>query len=274
MQQWAWQQLHNLLFLTVPAWQDNGAKAVFTTRRGGSSSGAYCSLNLGLHVGDDRQPVLANRRRLVNLFGFSLEQMVSCQQVHGNAVGVVQKGDSGKGALSDEEALKGWDAMVTAEPGLVLTTFYADCIPLFFFDPEEMVIGIAHSGWKGTYLRIAEQTVQAMVGVMGCNPAQIEVFIGPGVGPCCYQIQAELADKVKDSFADFNDIIYEDKEGYFWDLKTTNEQILISTGILESNIIKCPLCTSCDEKHFFSYRRDQGITGRMGAAIALTSECT
>lgn len=269
MQRWTWEQLHGLAFLTVPSWQARGVQVVFTTRQGGCSADPYQSLNLGLHVGDDAERVIINRQRLLNLFGRGLDQMVSCQQVHGDSVGVVEKKDRGMGALSDGTAIKGWDAMVTAEPDLVLTTFYADCIPLFFFDPFKRVIAVAHSGWKGTYLRIAEKTVLAMVDKMGCNPAQIEAFIGPGIRPCCYRIQPDLADKVRDGFNDFSDIIYEDEQGCSWDLKATNEQILIATGLFKENIISCPLCTACAKEHFFSYRRDQGITGRMGAAIAL-----
>lgn len=269
MKSWTWEQLHGLPVLTVPSWQEKGAKVYFTSRKGGSSTGPYDSLNLGLHVGDDPERVICNRRRLLALFGQELEQMVSCAQIHGNRVGVVERNDAGKGAVSDHTAIKGWDGMATAEPGLVLATFYADCIPLFFFDPCQRVVAVAHSGWQGTYLRIAQKTTRLMVDKMGCKLDHIQVFIGPGIGSCCYRIQTDLADKVKDGFADFNDIIYGDKQGCFWNLKATNMQILTAAGVPKENIIECPLCTSCASEHFFSYRRDQGITGRMGAAIAL-----
>lgn len=269
MNRWTWQQLHGLEYITVPSWQDKGLQIAFSTRWGGSSSPPYQSLNLGLHVGDDPEKVLQNRRLFVQLFGLGLDAMVSCQQIHGNQVGIVTRQHRGKGAYSDHTAIAGWDGMITNQNDLILTTFYADCIPLFFFDPIKRVIAIAHSGWKGTYLMIAEKTVQAMVKDMGCLPADIQVFIGPGIGACCYRIQPDLVQKVRGRFRDFSDIIYEDEQGYTWDLKATNEQILMMTGIPGDNIITCPLCTSCNPERFFSYRREEGLTGRMGAAIAL-----
>lgn len=269
MNRWICQQLHGLEYITVPSWQDNGLQIVFTTRQGGTSGPPYQSLNLGLHVGDDPEKVLQNRRLFMQLFGLGLEEMVSCQQIHGNEVGIVTREDRGKGAYSDQTALAGWDGMITNQADLVLTTFYADCIPLFFFDPVKRVIAIAHSGWKGTYLMIAEKTVQAMVKNMGCSLPDIQVFIGPGIGACCYRVQPDLVQKVTSRFHDFSDIIYEDEQGYTWDLKATNEQLLMHIGIPGDNIITCPLCTACHPEHFFSYRREHGRTGRMGAAIAL-----
>lgn len=269
MNRWTWQQLHDLEYVTVPSWQEQGAQMVFTARGGGGSRPPYHSLNLGLHVGDVDEVVLENRRRMMKIFEAGLEDMVSCQQVHGNAVGVVKAEQRGQGAMSDQTSITGLDGMITDQPGLILATFYADCIPLLFFDPARQVVATAHSGWKGTYLRIAEKTVAAMVKKMGSCLENIQVFVGPGIGACCYRIQSELLYKVIDGFSDFSDIIYEDEVGYTWDLKATNEQILMGAGIPADNIITCPLCTACDAGRFFSYRRDGGVTGRMGAAIAL-----
>jgi hypothetical protein len=269
MNRWTWQQVHDLEYLTVPAWQERGAKAVFTARSGGCSNSPYNSLNLGLHVGDDAEKVLHNRRRLAEIFAAEPGDLVSCQQVHGNQVGIVTEAHRGRGAFSDQDSISAWDGMITAQPGLVLATFYADCIPLLFFDPIRQVVATAHSGWKGTYMRIAAQTVTVMTKNLGCSPADIQVWLGPGIGACCYRIQADLLDKVRDGFHDFSDIIYEDEQGCTWDLKATNAQILMEAGIPGDNIITCPLCTACDAGRFFSYRRDGGTTGRMGAAIAL-----
>jgi hypothetical protein len=269
MNRWTWQQLHGLEYITVPSWQEKGAQVVFTARTGGLSSQPCHSLNLALHVGDDPEKVVHNRQLLMQLFGLGLEDMVSCQQIHGSEVGIVSRKDRSSGAYSDQTALCGWDGMITDQTDLALATFYADCIPLFFFDPARRVIAVSHSGWKGTYLQIAAKTVQAMVKTMGSVPGDIQAFIGPGIGACCYRVQPDLVQKVKDRFRDFSDIIYEDEHGYTWDLKATNEQILMLAGIPWDNIITCPLCTACYPERFFSYRRDQGQTGRMGAAIAL-----
>lgn len=270
MPQWTYEETSGLKVITVPSWQREGAKVVFTTRTGGVSQPPYQSLNLGFHVGDRADLVHENRRRMMELFAGGLDRMTTCQQVHGDVVTRVEEHHRGLGAETDQTALAGSDAMMTAVPGLILATFYADCIPVFFFDPVQKVVAIAHSGWKGTMARIAVKTLQAMEIAYHARPADMQVFIGPGVGRCCYPIQPDLVQKVKAEFDDISDIIDEDEHGYTWDLKETNRLMLEQAGVLPHQIIRCPLCTSCEPDLFFSYRRDRGITGRMGAAISLS----
>lgn len=269
MPQWTCEETGGLRVITIPSWESAGARLVFTTRTGGVSQPPYESLNLGLHVDDERNLVLENRSRMMRLFDAGLDQMVSCQQVHGNAVTRVYAHHRGLGAESDQTAIPGSDAMITAIRGVVLSTFYADCIPVFFFDPAHQVVAIAHSGWKGTMARIAVKTLQAMQIEYHSRPADMQVFIGPGIGRCCYQIQPELVQKVEAEFGHISDIIDGDEHGYTWDLKATNRCMLEEAGVLSKRIILCSLCTGCEEDLFFSYRRDQGVTGRMGAAISL-----
>lgn len=269
MAQWTCEESGGLRFITIPAWESAGARLVFTTRTGGVSQPPYQSLNLGLHVGDQSDLVLENRHRIMRFFDAGLEQMVSCQQVHGSAVTRVYDHHRGLGAESDQTAIAGSDALITALPGVVLATFYADCIPVFFFDPVHQAVAIAHSGWKGTMARIAVKTLQAMQLEYHSRPGDMQVFIGPGIGRCCYQIQPELVQKVEAEFGDISDIIDGDEHGYTWDLKATNQRMLEEAGVLSNRIVLCPLCTGCEADLFFSYRRDRGVTGRMGAAISL-----
>ncbi len=269
MQEWKWNQQGELRYIQIPHWKNQGAQAIFTSREGGVSTECYTSLNMGLHVGDDPAAVQTNRHRYASLFGQDVSTMVCCEQIHGNQVIRIDQSHAGSGAMELDSVLKGYDAMVTNQPGMLLTAYFADCIPLYFFDPQQKVIALAHSGWKGTMGRIAVKTLQAMLGHYGSRPGDIQVFIGPGIGPCCFQIQPDLLKKVNAEFLGFDGIIIMNKDGCFWDLPATNHQMLIASGVQEHNIIRCSLCTSCCTDVFYSYRREKGNTGRMAAGLAL-----
>lgn len=257
-------------YICVPEWSANGVTSAFTTRFGGLGSVPYESLNLGLHVGDDEKTVTANRSLVANDLGFDLHDMVCAEQVHGNRVAVVGDKDRGRGTLQYCDALSGFDAMVTNCPGIFLTEFYADCIPLYFFDPVRRAVGLAHSGWKGTVLGIAAATLNTMRELYESDASDIEVFIGPGVGPECYIIDDRRKAEVERVFTFAEQIIYPiDKQGYKWDLHTTNHLLLRELGIRENHILTCQLCTSCHQDLFFSYRADGGTTGRMAAILGL-----
>jgi len=269
MNNWKWENKAEIQFITMPDWRELGVDIAFSTRHGGTSDIPFNSLNLGLHVGDKRENVLENRQRYLQTFNGDLNNIVCCEQVHGNRVAVVDKRYSGRGAFEYSTALKGFDAMVCNTPGLFLASFYADCLPIYFFDPVKMVIAIAHSGWKGTMGRIASKTTKKMGMEFGSLPENIRVFIGPGIGKCCFEIQPELVAKVTNEFAHIDDIIKKDENGYAWNLQTTNRQILMQCGIKPENITICDICTSCNTGIFYSYRRENGNTGRMGALIVL-----
>jgi hypothetical protein len=195
--------------------------------------------------------------------------MVCCEQVHGNSVVVVGKKEQGRGALDYKTSLPGYDAMVCRTPGIMLTTFYADCIPIYLFDPDHRVVAIAHSGWKGTMGRIAVHTLRVMQKEFGCSPNNTEVFIGPGIGSCCFIIGGDLVKQVKKEFCGLEGILNYKLNKYTWDLPLTNRRMLEEEGVRPENIIDCRLCTSCNQEVFFSYRREEGKTGRMAAAIGL-----
>lgn len=263
-----WKRKDDLLYISIPAWEEKGVCAAFSSRQGGKSAVPYDSLNLGLHVGDQHETVLSNRQRFLHALELELDDVVCCQQVHGSQVAVVGDHHRGLGAYTLSTALADYDAMITKSPGLVLMSFYADCIPIFFFDPIKQVIGLAHAGWKGTMAHIAAETVRSMKREFQVDPADIQVFIGPGIDQCCFEIKDDLKAKVQREFTAVHDIIIKDERGYFWDLKATNRKTLLSEGILPQHILSSKLCTRC-EPRFYSYRRDLGNTGRMGAVLAL-----
>jgi len=269
MQDWKWCQNKGIKYITIPEWGTKGVQMAFSTRNRGVSTKPYSSLNLALHVGDNNEDVLENRRRLLNIFDLSIDRMVCCEQVHDTKIAIVSEEDAGKGACDLKSALPKTDGMICNIPGIVLATYYADCFPLFFFDPEKRVIAIAHAGWKGTMGKIAEHTIDSMVKHFNCQRKEIRVFIGPGIQECCFIIQDELAERVFRQFEGFDDIIISNNYGHFWSLANTNRQILINCGISKNNITSCNLCTSCNHNLFYSYRKEKGITGRMCGLITL-----
>ncbi|HZK43226.1 MAG TPA: peptidoglycan editing factor PgeF [Syntrophomonadaceae bacterium] len=269
MNKLVWQNFDGLRYINLPFWSEMGADILFTSRTGGFSEGQFASLNMALHVGDNHNRVIKNRLKVLKAFGSNLESIVCCEQVHGAEVAIINKEHTGLGADNFTTAIKGVDAMVTNISQICLTTFYADCIPIFLFDPIKRVIGIAHSGWKGTVNMIGNKTVQIMQDHYGCDLKEIKVFIGPGIGKCCFEIGEELGVEVKTIFNDLEDIIKVNERGFLWDLPKTNQQALIKYGIKKENIIASNLCTSCNTDEFFSYRQEKGKTGRMAAMIRL-----
>jgi YfiH family protein len=182
----------------------------------------------------------------------------------------VDEKDCGRGMLEYESALPDCDALITDVPNIFLMTFYADCFPIYLFDPERKVIGLAHSGWKGTLAEIGKETVRKMQEIFGSRPGDVRVFIGPGIQACCFEIQEDLRKKVTAKFGDEERFVSSNgKRAIVWDLPAAISYSLRQAGVKESNIVNCGLCSSCLEETFFSYRRDKGFTGRMGAAITL-----
>jgi len=270
MEHWNWVNRSGLQFVSLQEWLREGINVAFSTRTGGVSNGVYESLNMGLHVGDQAGLVLENRRRYLSIFNANLDDMVACQQVHGNEVRRVERIDRGKGARALSEVIMNCDAMITNEPGIYLMTYYADCIPVYFYDPINRAIGMAHSGWKGTMKKIVINTLEAMQKEFNTSVKELQIFIGPGIRSCCFEIQPDLLAKVKAEFSSFHDIINSSKNGFItWDLQETNLQLLVQAGVNPINISTCKLCTACDVDRFYSYRRENGDTGRMGALIGM-----
>ena len=270
MEEWKLYNKNEFEFLSIDSWLQAGVNMAFSTRRGGVSAEPFRSCNLGLHVGDETGQVLANRAIFLQAFQADLGQAVCCQQVHGDKVLRINKSHQGQGAFVFEQSLPDCDAMITNEPDVYLLTFYADCQPIYFFDPVHRAVGIAHSGWKGTMDRIAVKTLETMQQEFASRSDEIFIAIGPGIGSCCFEIASDLAHKVDIAFEGFHDIIYhKESTGIYWDLPETNRQMLIKQGVNPDRISRSKRCTFCHPESFFSYRREQGKTGRMGALIAL-----
>ncbi|MBM7855234.1 YfiH family protein [Desulfohalotomaculum tongense] len=264
----------HLWFYSIPAFTATGLVVHgFTTRMGGVSTGSYASLNLGLHVGDDAAAVLENRRRVCRALGLSFHRLVAAQQVHGGEVCVVASKHQGMGSDSVDQAIANVDALITNVPGIPLSSYYADCVPLFFLDPVNKAVGLAHAGWKGTVQKIGVNTLQRMSSEFGTDPGDLLVGIGPSIGPCCYVVDSRVINKLTAAFSCWNELVKPcGREKWLLDLWETNKRALLEAGVKEKNITVAKMCTSCHSDMFFSHRASGGCTGRMASLIMLKDE--
>lgn len=258
-------------FLRLQDWEQRfpGLVAGFTIRTGGVSEQPYGSFNMGLHVGDDPAHVVANRQRLARQLAFPFEAWTCADQVHGNRVCQVMAGGAGRESL--EDVIAATDGLFTEKEGILLASFYADCVPLFFLDPASGAIGLAHAGWKGTVGRIAEEMVKALEQQYGAKPEQLLVAIGPSIGGCCYEVDERIMQQVRSSAGDWEKCVAPSDNGrYMLDLRMLNTCILREAGVSAAQIASTDWCTSCRTDLFFSHRKEAGragTTGRMASFI-------
>lgn len=240
-----------------------------STRLGGVSSQPFTSLNLGLHTGDEERQVLANRQLFCQSLGVVPDNIVTAEQIHTDKVLVVTKEHIGKGAKKYSEAIKATDALITNVPNIPLMLFFADCVPVLIVDPIQKVIGIAHAGWKGTVANIAQKTVLAMQTQFGTKPEQCLVGIAPSIGPCCYEVDDLVINRLKGQFENWEQSVRQSDDKWYLDLWQANRLQLEQIGVQGQNIIVSKVCTACNKELFFSYRAENGCTGRMGAVLVL-----
>jgi YfiH family protein len=245
-------------------------RALFTTRLGGVSQGEFSSLNLGLHVGDRKEDVLQNRKRVAEQIGVPLEHWVAGEQVHGDHVAVIRESERGRGAFDYEEAIPASDALITREKGIVLSTYAADCVPLLLFDPLMNAIGVVHAGWKGTSSKVAKKAIQMMQQEFGSRPEDIVTAIGPSIGPCCYEVDQRVRQAILSSFIHGDRFFTENERGKWqFSLWDANISALLEAGVKRDNIEHLAMCTSCSVDQFYSYRKESGNTGRHAGLIVL-----
>lgn len=223
-----------------------GGRALFTTRRGGVSSGAYATLNLGILSGDERERVLENRDRVAGRAGLPRDRFQQGLQVHGDAVRALGS------APEAGEDLTEADGQATSAAGVAPFVLTADCLPIAV--AGEGGVAMLHGGWRGLGAGIVAAGIGALrdLGV----PGRLAAAIGPGAGPCCYEVGPE----VHAVFAADGPLV---RHGRNLDLKRIAALRLADAGVEE--VHDAGLCTICsDPSLFFSHRRDQGVTGRQG----------
>ena len=235
----------------------------FTTRLGGVSTGVLSSLNIGAHRGDSPENVKENFHILADALGFEESGLVLTRQTHSDIVRVVTKADH---AGLDHKEYPECDALVTDAPGTGLVVFTADCTPILFWDPVTGAVGAAHAGWRGTALQIGAKTVRAMTEKFGCRPENIRAAIGPNIGPCCFETDADVPEAMRKAFgAEAEEYIRCGGEKYYIDLKGLNALALERAGVKHIEI--STECTMCEHDRFWSHRYTRGVRGSQGAVI-------
>jgi len=243
-------------------------RAAFTTRHGGVSRAPFATLNLGLHVGDNISDVLENRRRLAQAIGVLPESLVAAEQVHGGSVALVEARMRGRGACDLASALPGVDALICEIPDTPLTLYFADCVPVFLFDPGRPAVGLAHAGWRGIAGQVIRRTLEAMMHHFRTDPASCHAAIGPAIGPCCYRVGPEVVDAISRIGVDLEGMACSQEDGAWrLDLPGLAGRQLKSAGIPPGHIECSEECTCCESSRFFSFRRSRR-TGRMAAIIS------
>ncbi len=247
-------------YLTFARLGQGQRHAVFT-RLGGVSQGHLASLNQSLMVADDPTHVHENQRRAQAVLHCVPEQVVNCQQVHGNHVTVVTAADGGG-------VVPATDGLVTADPDVVLTMRYADCVPVLLYCATRGVVGLAHAGWRGTVQGVAAQTALVMMEAFDCLPHEISAGIGPSIGPCCYEVGPQVVVAFATTFRDEGVIGAPTRHGHARiDLWQANAAQLRAVGVRSIEVSR--YCTYCHRDTFFSHRGDCGRTGRFAVYLGL-----
>jgi len=244
----------------------------FSTRLGGISQAPYATLNLGMSVGDDPQAVAENRRRFFGTFHLEPSHVVRVRQAHGDGVVRVDEAlvshERFPQLLLDEGV--GYDALLTNLPGLALVVTTADCLPLLIHDPVGGAVAAVHAGWRGTAKGIAARAIQAMGAAYGTRPGDCRVAIGPGIGGCCYEVDAAVTDAMGRTLPTWKEHAVPTRAGHFrLSLAGVNRAILERVGVRPEHIDNLGLCTVCRGDLFFSYRAEKPRTGRMMNLIVL-----
>jgi YfiH family protein len=243
----------------------------FSTRLGGVSQGIYSSMNLSFTRGDEDAAVHENYRRLAEAVGFSAEDIVTSDQTHTANVRVITEEDRGNG-ITKPRPYTDVDGMVTNVPGLVLATFYADCVPLYFVDPVHRAIGLSHSGWRGTAAKIGKVTVGKMNEEYGTDPKDIYSAIGPSICQKCYEVSEDVILEFQKSFEKkyWDSLFYIKENGkYQLNLWEANRLIMLEAGIKEEHISMPGICTCCNPEFLFSHRASHGKRGNLGAFLGI-----
>jgi YfiH family protein len=290
---WRWNARKGLRLLQAkPLSGESWLAHAFSTRIGGASALEKSRvLNLGFTEWDSRDAVAKNRAAFVSAIGARVVQLVSIRQIHSD---IIFRADA-----APAEPPKA-DALITATPGLLLAVQTADCVPILLADRRNHAVAAVHAGWRGTLTRIGAKVIGRMNMEFGTRAEDVIAAIGPAIEQCSYEVGSEVAQKFAAQFPDarawfdgpFEKIVNDDSPNPLrWlsmmppghdpppptvqlDLIAANRWQLLDAGVPEKNISAAGLCTACHTDLFFSYRREQGRTGRMMSVIGITGSAT
>lgn len=268
------QEKNGVTYLAFPAFLERTELVhLFSTRLGGVSESCFSTMNLSFTRGDDQDRVMENYRRMAGVLDSRLEDFVCSDQTHTTNIRLVTKADRGKGVVREKD-YRDIDGLITKEKGVVLVTFYADCVPLYFYDPVQKAVGLAHSGWRGTVMRMGEKMVCAMKEAFGSRPEDLLAAVGPCICQDCYEVSADVAEQFQQAFPNSGTqqaLLTETVPGtkYHLNLQRANEVILMECSVPSEQIFTADLCTCCNAGLLFSHRASKGKRGNLAAFLGL-----
>lgn len=231
--------------------------------------------NVGYSAPRDQEDAWRMRQAWGGAIGVDPARLVTPGQVHGNAVLLARAEDAGTGAKPGSGILGHGDALVAGEPGPVLFSLHADCLPLLLVDPgrhgRPRGVAAVHAGWRGTVVDVAGEAVRAMREAFGSDPADLLAYVGPAIGPCCYGVGEEVVDAWRALAGSDGSGAVGDRDGQpVFDLPTANGMLLQRAGVRADHIESSGICTRCGGDRWFSHRGQGAATGRFAAVIAIT----
>lgn len=261
---------HGVPFYACPDSAWSGAAHGFSTRLGGVSPAPMDSLNLGANRGDAPENVRENFIRFCAAIGTDPNGLVKNHQIHSNVIRPVTRVDT-----LDSPEIPGVceaDGLITGEPGVCLTIFSGDCIPILLYDPESRCAAAVHAGWRGTAIGAAARAAEAMVRDYGSRPEAILAAIGPGISPCCFETHDDVPEGLRSGLGSDAEVFIRplSRPGKFSvDLKGANARWLERAGLKREHIAICAACTACNLDVFWSHRVQGSRRGSMAAMIQL-----
>jgi YfiH family protein len=227
---------------------------------------APCGFSLALHTGEPEEVILENRKVLAEaLTGGESFKLVLADQTHSDHIALISEQKS-RGWEKREDAVVDCDALITNIPGVMLGILTADCVPVLLYDRVKHIVAAVHAGWRGTQKEIVSKTIAKMVDAYGCEEADIWAGIGPAIGQCCYEVDEGVAKY----FSGIPDALLEKEGGkYMLNLPYINKYQLLKSGLSVSHIEMSGICTACEHERFFSYRKEQGCSGRFVSLIGI-----
>jgi polyphenol oxidase len=257
-------QSGSLRYFTFDSFDRHNLPHGLFARHGGVSPQPWESLNLATTVGDTRENVIENRQRIFDVFDRPVESIYDTWQVHGTEA---IRADLPRPLT---EPPKKADAILTGRKEITLFMRFADCVPVFLFDPEHQVIAIAHAGWRGTLDRIAAITVERMTAEFGTRPANVLAGIGPSICVDHYEIgkDPQVVASARQVFgARAGEVLAQTNGSIHLDLWKANQIILEEIGVQQ--VEQSGVCTHCQNQDWYSHRGEHGKTGRYGALLAM-----
>ncbi|NOZ89811.1 MAG: peptidoglycan editing factor PgeF [Epsilonproteobacteria bacterium] len=219
--------------------------------------------SLALHTNENPIAILKNRETIQQYFPNM--KFVVANQTHSNNISIIRD-TKNRGWDSLDSAIDNCDALITNQKGVMLTILTADCVPILLFDPKQKVVSAIHAGWRGTADKIVYKTIQKMQQEFNSNPKDIIAGIAPSIGRCCYEVDWGVAKHFTDYIGAFDKV----GDKYMLDLPLVNKKQLLDIGLLDDNIELSNICTSCEVDNYFSYRKEQGCSGRFMSMIGMS----